>query len=368
MSELQPLLLVLLAAAIGAAALFWRKIAALEASLRTERQALEGKRSEIDKVKQDSRQRLEELEATKRQLADTRSKLKKREQKELPAGSGGSKRQRAAEEVNAPELGSAATVVRIADHELESRYRETTDRLEGELAEARQEVERLKKAEERRKAEAERAAKALAAAAATTEAPAPAAPAAMEAAATPEAQKEALEAQLEAFRRAAVERERSLEKKLAQAEGRANAANKRAASNHSLYQVIKGQLEIAEDKLALFKRKYEGAKKPESLKPERPRAEKNKPRTEAAVEQAAVEQAPAEAPVEQAPAAEQAVAPAEHAAPAAEQAAERHEVAAEMPTADSMPSTLPAPAAEPEAPVVAQESEAAPRPSADAGS
>ena len=42
-------------------------------------------------------------------------------------------------------------------------------------------------------------------------------------------------------------------------------AQRRAANNHEAYQIIKGNLELAEDRIATLRRRYEGAKAPHTL-------------------------------------------------------------------------------------------------------
>lgn len=258
MNPIQVVLVVLLVAAIGAAVTFFRRMTALEETVRTEGHTVEEKRKELSAAKIEAAEHKEQLEQLKKQLQETKNKLadKKKSQAANSQG-GGSKKQKAAED-SSQEM-SAASVVHVTDQELETQHRAVRERLEAQVAEAKAEVERLKRAEERRRAETERATQAI------MKDQAPAAEVAS-AARTPEEQVAALKAQLEAFQLAANEREKSLRRELKRAEAGASSAHRRANGNQALYQVIKGQLEIAEDRLALYRRKYEGAKKPESLK------------------------------------------------------------------------------------------------------
>lgn len=259
MNPIQVVLVVLLVAAIGAAVTFFRRMTALEETVRADSHTVEEKRKELSAAKIEAAEHKEQLEQLKKQLQETKNKLADKKKSQAANNqSGGSKKQKVADE-SSQEL-SAASVVHVTDQELESQHRAAKDKLEAQLAEAKAEVERLKRAEERRRADAEKAAQAI------MKDQAPAAAEVASAARTPEEQVAALKAQLEAFQLAANEREKSLRRDLKRAEGAASSAHRRANGNQALYQVIKGQLEIAEDRLALYRRKYEGAKKPEALK------------------------------------------------------------------------------------------------------
>ncbi len=273
---MNAILYVLIAAFAGAAWYFYRQKQGATALLTAEAKALEEKRTELERAKKEARDRQEDLENTRRQLQETKSKLKTKE----PAPAGGSKKQRAA----APEAESAAvvtSVVHVSDRALEEAHAAVRAKLEAELAEAKAEIARFEEAEKRRKAEAEKAARTLEAQAVSlekAEAPEkvekprskppelPKDSEAPKAARTPEEQASALEAQLEAFRLAAAERERGLKRELGKLEKQLASAQRRANGNHSNYLVIKGQLELAEDRLAQMRRRYEGAKRPETLR------------------------------------------------------------------------------------------------------
>lgn len=258
MDPIQVVLVVLLVAAAGAAVTFFRRMTALEETVRAEGHTVEEKRKELSTTKQELSEQKDQVEQLRKQLQETKAKLAdKKKSQAANAQTGGSKKQKPS--ADEPKELSAAAVVHVSDQELEDQHRAIREQLEARLAEAKAEVEQLKKAEQRRRAEAEKAAQAIM----KDQAPAPVE---ASAARTPEEQVAALKAQLEAFQLAANEREKSLRRDLKKAEASASSAHRRAAGNQALYQVIKGQLEIAEDRLALFRRKYEGAKRPESLK------------------------------------------------------------------------------------------------------
>src|SRR5258706_14412320 len=70
------------------------------------------------------------------------------------------------------------------------------------------------------------------------------------------------------MKRAAIEREKELRRELRRSQENAGTATKRANNTHQLYQVIKGQLELLEDRLAALHRKYEGAMTPDEIRRE----------------------------------------------------------------------------------------------------
>jgi chromosome segregation ATPase len=253
--NLAPLLLVLLLGAVGYAVFLWRKISSLEGTLRTEREAVESKRTEIEKARKESRDKREEVEDLRKQLQEAKAKLKQREPHD-----GKKKAKRASQQEAEPEGSDSAVaaVVHVSDMELGEAHRREMERMAQEVADAKAEVakanealEKMKRAEERKKADAERAAKALAG--------------------TEDLEKidedaGALRTQLETLMRAAADERKRLEIELKKSDHKARTALKRATNNHSLYLVIKGQLELAEDKLALLRRKYEGAKSPDQMR------------------------------------------------------------------------------------------------------
>jgi hypothetical protein len=260
MSQLQPILIILLLGAVAYAVYLWRKISTLETHLRTDRESSEERRTELEKARKESRERRDELEDTRKQLQEAKAKLK-RQQKDPQEGPGKKKqRGQVAQASDDEELGSAASIVRVGDRELEEAHlreveglREQMARLDSELKKATDTIEKMKRAEERRKEDAELAAKSLAGEA----------PAAVTEGATLEEKIAALTEQLETLRRAAAEEQKRLSTEVKKLEIKAKNAQKRATNNHSLYLVVKGQLELAEDKLALLRMKYEGAKRPE---------------------------------------------------------------------------------------------------------
>lgn len=251
MNNLSSILTVVVAIAIAGIAYLWRRASALEGQLRRERKGLADRSSEAERFAQQAKGKARELERTKKQLHETRAKMK-RLQKE--SGAVGGKRARASEpDPNPSEAGHAvAAVVRISNQELEARYAEKLASMEADLHAAHERVRTLESAASRREQEAEEARRAL-----MRNTPA---------SGTAEQQLAALEKRLEAYRSEASAAERKLKKAVARAEAKERAATRRANNNHSLYLVIKGQLELAEDKVALFRRRYEGAKTPNQVR------------------------------------------------------------------------------------------------------
>jgi chromosome segregation ATPase len=257
----------------------WRKISTLEAHLRADRESSEERRSELEKARKDSRERRDELEDLRKQLQDTKAKLK-RQQKDPQEGTGKKRQRSQIPQVPDDEEVTAAAIVRVGDREIEEAHRKEVeklddelDRLESELKRANETIDKMKRAEERRKEDAELAAKALAGSTA----------AAVAEGATQEEKIAALTEQLETLKRAAAEEQKRLSSEVTKLEVKAKNAQKRASNNHSLYLVVKGQLELAEDKLALLRMKYEGAKKPEGMRSAQDIAEEAAMAAEAAV-------------------------------------------------------------------------------------
>ena len=267
MSDLSPILLVLLLIVSMVAYVLFRRTSNLETQLRAEKQKLQEKGTDAEKARSQNRERATELEQLRKQLQDTKTKLK-RLQKEQNASKRGTK---ATDEDEPSALApTAASTVRVTDQALQKEHNQTVSALKKELASANLRVADLEAAEARRKAQAQDAVKALEAAA--NDKPPTNGGVAAPSAATPEDRLAAVETQLEAFKRAAGQQEKKLRRELKKADARANAANRRANSSHSLYLVIKAQLDLTSDRLALLKRKYEGAMPPEALRPEKPAA------------------------------------------------------------------------------------------------
>ena len=246
MNNLSSILTVVVAVAVAGLAYLWRRVSALEAQIRLERKSLAAKTSEADRFAQQTKEKAGELEQAKKQLHETRAKMKRLQKESSPGGG-----KRARTEVDRPVLSidSAAAVVHVSNQELEARFAEKLASVEAELKAERDRVRTLEKAEEARKA-------------LQNNAPPP------PSAGTAEEQVAALEQRLEALRKESEEQERKLKKSLNRAEAKERAAMRRANNNHSLYLVIKGQLELAEDKVALFRRRYEGAKTPDQFRTE----------------------------------------------------------------------------------------------------
>jgi len=257
MNELQAILIVIAFALAIATFYFAQRSAQTGAELRKARSLADQRQRETEEAEKKLSHRNDDLEQTRKQLQDTRNKLE-RLKKDLHAAK---TQEKARTEAEAPAAASsAAGRVRITSQELEAEHRKRVERLERELQAATERAQRLEQQRKARAAEAEKAARALME---ETEVPEQPKPASGDAA--PEAQIETLTRRLDALQRAATQRERDLKKRLNKADSDARAAQKRAANNHALYLVIKGQLEVAEDRLALLRRKYEGAKSPAEL-------------------------------------------------------------------------------------------------------
>ena len=293
MSDLSPILLVLLLIAAAVAFVMYRRTTTLEAQLQAEEKKANDNQADAEQVRTQNRARGRELEELRKQLQDSKTKLK-RLQKDQNAQRKAGK----AANVDDPAPSSvfdrsAASTVRVTNQALEDEHNRALASVRRELKDAKAEIQRLRSAESKRKADAEAAANALArddnSPAATTAAETAAA------AGTPEEQVAALETQLEAFKRAASQQEKKTRRDLKKAEARANAAHRRATSSHNLYLVIKAQLELTSDRLALLKRKYEGAMPPEALRPDKATNGALEDEAAAAVAEAAASVAEAEA-------------------------------------------------------------------------
>lgn len=265
------LILIFVLAAVGMLAFTqWKKISKLEQGLRSETRALEEKRDDAEKARKDSRERTHELDETKKQLQEARNKLKKRERDETEPREKPKKGKSEREEAAAP----APVIVRISDQELAAEHLRTVQRLEDEITALRSDLAAAKKRDDARARDAERASKMLSEAASAPQAaaaPAPVAVAApaVAASAVPAAEEAAaLRAQLDAMKKVAIDREKDLKREIRRAQDDAKHALRRAANNQALYAVLHGQLELAEDRLAAYKLKYEGAKSIEELRRE----------------------------------------------------------------------------------------------------
>jgi hypothetical protein len=266
MSNVQAILLVAVAVLVAVAFFLWRRIAALEEAVRAERGTAEERRAEAEKARADGRAKAAEADELKKQLQDTKAKLKRQEK--VSGEGGGSKKSRPAAPAAEPAHESAAAVVRVSNKEVEAEAERRLAGLRKELEAAQAKILKLEAADAKHKAAVEKAKAELAAAPAPATDATPAAPAQAAVAAEGDGADRVagLEAQVSALRSAAKDRERNLERQLRKLEARERASTRRANNNHALYQLIKGQLELAEDKVALLRRKYEGAKKPAELR------------------------------------------------------------------------------------------------------
>ncbi len=251
MNEFQPIFFAIALGAVVVAVLFWRRSASLDARLAETGRDRDARTEEVSQLREEAQRLREEMEGAKRQARETKNKLErlKKERHEKRPAKGLAE--------PAPEAeaeGGAAAVVRVTQRTIEDEHRRRVEKLEAELATARAEADRLKKAETERAAAAQRAAERLGAPEADGEG-------------SPEARIQAMATRLEEIERSSRAKEKELQKGLRKAQADARAAQKRAQSHHSLYMVIKGQLEVAEDRLALMRHKYEGARLPTQIQP-----------------------------------------------------------------------------------------------------
>ncbi|MEM6368036.1 MAG: hypothetical protein AAF851_06995 [Myxococcota bacterium] len=269
MSEFQPLVLVVALGAVIAAFFFWRKSQAMESDLTDARGAAE----QADKAKKEAlaetKRKAEELDKARNQARESKNKLERLKKERHEA------KQQAAPKAqeDLPQDPGGASAVRIADSALEASFREKRTAYEKRIDDLKKRVSDLQDKEQKRKAETERAAQRLMAQAGAEEDELSSGPV------SAEASVEALTQQLQALQRAATQRERELSRSLKKAESDARAASRRASGHQANYQVIKGQLEMVEDRLAEVRRKYEGAKRPSELR-NLPEAEGEAPATE----------------------------------------------------------------------------------------
>jgi DNA repair exonuclease SbcCD ATPase subunit len=228
----------------------WQRINKVEETLHSLKQSKEEKQAELENTRKTAKRRGEELESVRDDLQSTKSKLKKLQKKEQNKKVGDKNNQ--ADQENSSHVGA---VVRVSNEEVESRHQKQLNELKAQIAELEGELEEHKAREEKTKAETAKAAKALKLNAETNQ---------------DELDPDALKTQIEALKRAAGERETELKRKLRRAKADARTHERRATTNHQLYQVAKGQLSLLEDRLARIKLKYEGATDPSKLIKEKP--------------------------------------------------------------------------------------------------
>ena len=255
MSEFQPLVLVVALGALIAAVFFWRKSQALSEDLSEAKSASERESKAKDEALTDAKRKAEELDKARQQAREAKNKLERLKKERHQAKQQGPKI-----EEEAPTEPRGASTVRIADSKLEAAFREKREAYEKQIGNLRQKLAELQEKERRRKKETERAAQKLMADAASDGGDEAGEPI------SAEASVEALTRQLQALQRAATGREHELSKALKKADSDAKAAARRAAAHHANYQIIRGQLEMVEDRLAELRRKYEGAKRPTELR------------------------------------------------------------------------------------------------------
>jgi hypothetical protein len=304
--NLTLILLFVLAAVVVFALSLWKKISTLESGLRSETRLLEEKKDEAEKARKEAREKRDELENTKKELQDAKLKIKKREKEDRPAPE---KKKVPGVRPAREEQGGAPSpvIVRISDQELAAEHQRAVQKLEDELTALRSELASSKMREEQREREAAKAAKALEMlASAPTNTPAPAVPEPPK-----EQPKESGEeltqarAQLDGMRKAAGDRERELRRDLRKSNDEIKHAMRRAANTQAMYAVLKGQLELAEDRIAALHLKYENAKSIDELRREqrKDRPRKQRERREQDQAQQPQQEAAVDAPVEEAQAA-----------------------------------------------------------------
>ncbi|MBK8010048.1 MAG: hypothetical protein IPK13_01755 [Deltaproteobacteria bacterium] len=299
MTNFSPLLIALVAIALGGVAFavhLWRQLQARESDITRQNQLIEDRQSQLERWRQDDKSRRDELETLRTQLQEAKAKLRRHKEaaQQSGGGSGGGKKRRedagarsAAQEPNK----NVGPIVHVSNQALSEQYelklesaRNALAATERQLETARRDSvqlrEQLKKAQARQE-QAERAAvesqtgtdsqtkpgmEGHPQEASVAERGAPASGAKVTTADNDPAQVVTLlRAELDEVRRQAAQQVKKIEKQRTEAEHRARAATKRAASNHALYQVIKGQLELTEDRLALLKQRYEGARSPAEI-------------------------------------------------------------------------------------------------------
>ena len=228
----------------------WQRINKVEEALRSLNESKEEKQTELENTRKTAKKRGEELEAVRDDLQNTKSKLKKLQKREQNKKVTDRKSQ--ADQENSSHVGA---VIRVSNEEVESRHQRQLDALKAQITELEGELDEYKTREEKTKAETAKAARALKLNADTNH---------------DELDAEALKTQIEALKRAAGERESELKRNLKRAKADVRTHERRASTNHQLYQVAKGQLSLLEDRLARLKLKYEGATDPSELVKQKP--------------------------------------------------------------------------------------------------
>lgn len=250
MNEFQPILLVLTLGAIAAAVAFWRSAGATAEKLKAAEAERQKVSAELAEAKRETDKKAKDLESARKQLQESKHKVERLKKERHSA-----KKTAPAPTEEAPRPDPVPTA-RVTEKALEEEYGKKLDALQNTLDKARQRVSELESKERKRAEETKRVAAKLSEG---LELP----PVEGD---DPEARLQAMTTQLQAIQQAAMSKEKELTRALRKAESEAKGAGKRAASHHALYQVIKGQLEMTEDRLAEYRRKYEGAKRPNELR------------------------------------------------------------------------------------------------------
>ena len=282
MDKLTLLVFLLFIASSALAFFLWQRIGKVEDSLKGLQASKEDKQSELETTRKDAKRRREETESLREDLQNTKAKLKKLQKKEQDHKSADQKQK--ASNSNASKVGA---VVRVSN--VEARHQKQIEALREQMTELEKEIQEHKVREAKAKAATEKAAKSLKIHADQDD---------------DELDPDVLKTQIEALKRAAIERESELKRSLKRAKADARTHERRASTNHQLYQVAKGQLSLLEDRLARLKLKHEGATDPSKLikekspdedaQPVQPQAEES-----ASTEDQAQDAQPAQAQAEQ---------------------------------------------------------------------
>lgn len=248
MEQLTQVLAPAFAALLVFAVFQWRKLARTEAALRQAETERDDGAESLEKARKEGRAKGDELASLKRKLNETQGKLKKHKE-----ALHNQKTKKPSGPAEAP--ASAASVVELSDQELVRRHNVAVAALEEKLAAKEKTIAELKAKEAARQAERD------ALAARLTGDHADQADTASDGASDLDRLKE----ELHALQTRLKEQDKAHAKKLKEADRKRSAAQRRANGHQALYNVIKGQLELAEAKLALYRRKYEGARTPEEV-------------------------------------------------------------------------------------------------------
>lgn len=256
MDKLTLIIFLLFIASSAIAFFLWQRIAKVEDNLTSLQASKDEKQAELETTRKDAKRRREEAQSLRDDLQSTKAKLKKIQKKEQEHKVGDKKTK--AKKETPSQVGA---VVRVSNEEVDARHERQIEALREQIVELESDVQQHKDREAKLKADTEKAAKALKLNSAKD---------------IDELDADALKTQIEALKRAAAESEGELKRSLKRAKADARTHERRASTNHQLYQVSKGQLSLIEDRLARLKLKYEGATDPAKLIKEKPAVEEVK--------------------------------------------------------------------------------------------